>query len=82
MEFFAKIKISLGHGDIASTSTPRTSSGITEKGDCCHAITREAGKESDRATTRVAGKESDFTLSTRAKSLSKPYFPATTREIR
>ena len=50
--------------------------------DCCHAITREAGRESARALTRVAGKESGFTLLTRAKSLSKPYFPATTRDIR
>ena len=70
-----------GHGDIALTRTPRTSSGIIEKRDCCHAITREAGKESARAITRVAGKETGFTPLTRAKSLSKPYFPATTREI-
>ena len=61
------------HRDIASTSTPCTSSRIFERGNSCHAITREAGKETARAITRVAGKESGFTLSRRAKSFSSPY---------
>ena len=71
--YFCKTEDQPRHREITCTSSPSASSGIFRKGDCCHAITREAGKDCPRAITRVTGEDSGFTLLRRAKSLSKPY---------
>ena len=79
--FFSKSRLASTSRGIALKSAPSTS-GILERGNCYHAITRETGKNTDRAITRVAGKESRITLARRAKSIFKSYLPATTRERR
>ena len=68
--------------ELTSTSSVYTTSGIFEKGNCCHAITSEAGNVSARAITGVTGEDSGFTLSIHAKSMPDRVFTLTMCQVR